>query len=213
MIQDAEILTQRLITATGLAIVLGTSRDTLDHIQQVASGFTEPGNGCAFTLAAAAARRGCYALNAARSMPDDAGCAELPVCLYDGDEQAAQVLATLAGLVRRRLAQACGQAADRDDLRACGAGAGAAAEARALLLTAEGEARYSTMSLTTVGSPFPKLTMSNGHAARIRTRDVSTNEHAHVALTSDDAAWIPCQWPVRTQIMTTAATDDYSRGP
>jgi hypothetical protein len=155
VIQDAEILTQRLTTATGLAIVIGASRDILDHIQQVASGFTEPGNGCAFTLAATAARRGCYALNAARSLPDDAGGAELPVCLYVGEEQAAHVLAMLAGLVRRRLAQACDQATDRDDLRACGAGVGAAAEARALLLTAEDEARYSTMSLTTVGRLFP----------------------------------------------------------
>jgi hypothetical protein len=103
-------------------------------------------------------------------MPDDAFSAELPVCVYDGEEQTANVLAMLAGLVRRRLAQA----ADRDDLRACGAGAGAAAEARALLLTAEGEARYSTMSLTTVGRPFPELTTSNGHAAWIRTRDAST---------------------------------------
>jgi hypothetical protein len=140
MMLDTEILQQRLTTATALPTVLDASWDIFDFIQQVASGFSGPDGGWAFTQAGAAARRGRYALSAARSMPDDPCADGLPVCVFDGQAQAAHVLAALAGLVRRRLTRACGQVTDHDDLRACGAGAGAAAEAYALLLTAGGDA-------------------------------------------------------------------------
>lgn len=117
---DTDILGKRLVMATALSAVLEVSWDILDLIQQIASGFSDLDDGWAFTQAGAAARRGCYALNVAHSLPDDRCDDELPMCVFDGQGQAARALAALAGLVRLKLTQACCQATDQDDLRVLG---------------------------------------------------------------------------------------------
>lgn len=138
MMLDTDILLHRLTAATALPTILDASWNIFDLIQQVASGFSGPGDGWAFTQIDAAACRGRRALSAARSLPDDMCDDEPPMRVFVSHDQAARVLAALASLVRLRLTQACQRATDRDDLRACGAGAAAAAEAHALLVTEGG---------------------------------------------------------------------------
>lgn len=131
------ILTQRLREAGDLPTLLAASWDAFEFIAQAAPAYDDPdsnAHGYAFMLATVAACHGRNALACAPSLPgDDSSGTDTEEYPLGDETQAATTLASLVGLIRQRLADACAGALGDDDRRACEVAVAAAAETHTLL--------------------------------------------------------------------------------